>query len=196
MSRYYVGPISDHFDGERFFDPRGAPPKSRRDLLRWMVDRRWRARKAAWPAWAPSLYADRPPARVAGAAWRISYIGHASLLLQTAGMNLLIDPVWSERVSPVIFAGPKRVNDPGVPFEALPEIDAVLVSHNHYDHLDVATLARLASVHHPRARRLDRRGSLRLAPADRAGRRPRRDPRTGAPLVGARPARPQPRAMG
>jgi L-ascorbate metabolism protein UlaG (beta-lactamase superfamily) len=150
MSRYYTGPVSDHFDGERFFDPRGAPPKSRRDLLRWMVDRRWRAAKAAWPAWAPSPYADRPPARVEGAAWRISYIGHASLLIQTAGLNLLCDPVWSKRVSPFRFVGPKRVNDPGVAFADLPPIDAVLVSHGHYDHLDVVTLSRLAAAHRVR----------------------------------------------
>ena len=77
-------------------------------------------------------------------------MGHASLLLQTAGLNILIDPVWSERVSPVSFAGPKRVNDPGIAFEALPPIDVVLVSHCHYDHLDVETLSRLAAAHRPR----------------------------------------------
>jgi L-ascorbate metabolism protein UlaG (beta-lactamase superfamily) len=150
MSRYYAGPVSDHFDGERFFDPRGAPPKSRRDLLRWMVDRHWRATKAPWPAWAPSPYADRPPARVEGAAWRISYIGHASLLIQTAGLNLLCDPVWSMRASPFRFVGPKRVNDPGIAFADLPPIDVVLVSHGHYDHLDVVTLSRIAAAHRPR----------------------------------------------
>jgi L-ascorbate metabolism protein UlaG (beta-lactamase superfamily) len=150
MSRYYAGPVSDHFDGERFFDPRGAPPKSRRDLLRWMVDRHWRATKARWPAWVPSPYADRPPARVEGAAWRISYIGHASLLIQTAGLNLLCDPVWSTRASPFRFVGPKRVNDPGIAFADLPPIDVVLVSHGHYDHLDVGTLSRIAAVHRAR----------------------------------------------
>src|ERR1700704_1370241 len=93
MSRYYNGPVSDHFDGERFFDPRGAPPKSRRDLWRWFVDRRWRGTKSKWPAWAASPYADRPPARVEGAAWRISYVGHATWLIQTAGLNVLLDPV-------------------------------------------------------------------------------------------------------
>ena len=97
-----------------------------------------------WPEWAPSPYSDKPPARVDGPEWRISYVGHASLLLQTAGLNILIDPVWSERVSPVSFAGPKRVNDPGIAFDALPPIDVVLVSHCHYDHLDVETLSRLA----------------------------------------------------
>jgi hypothetical protein len=88
MSRYYTGPVSDHFDGVRFFDLHGAPPKSRRNLSRWVIGRRWRAARSAWPAWAPSPYADRPPARVQGAAWRIAYIGHASLLIQTAGLNL------------------------------------------------------------------------------------------------------------
>ena len=150
MSRYYAGPVSDHFDGERFFDPHGAPPRGRRDLLRWMADRYGRGTRAKWPAWAPSPYADRPPARVEGAGWRVSYVGHASWLVQTAGLNILLDPVWSERASPLKFAGPKRVNDPGVAFADLPPIDVVLVSHAHYDHLDVATLSRLAKAHRPR----------------------------------------------
>jgi L-ascorbate metabolism protein UlaG (beta-lactamase superfamily) len=150
MSRYYQGPVSDHFDGERFFDPNGAPPRSRRDLRRWMLDRYWRGTKAKWPASAPSPYADRPPTRVEGAACRVSYVGHASFLIQTGGLNILLDPVWSERASPLSFAGPKRVNDPGIAFADLPPIDVVLVSHAHYDHLDVATLSRLAAAHRPR----------------------------------------------
>jgi L-ascorbate metabolism protein UlaG (beta-lactamase superfamily) len=72
------------------------------------------------------------------------------LLIQTAGLNILLDPVWSKRASPFRFVGPKRVNDPGIAFTDLPLIDAVLVSHGHYDHLDLATLSRLAAVHHPR----------------------------------------------
>jgi L-ascorbate metabolism protein UlaG (beta-lactamase superfamily) len=146
LTRYYDGPISDHFDGTYFIDPRGAQPKSIVDLVRW-----WGSRSGErWPEWAPSPYRDRPPPRIDGKTLRISYVGHASFLLQTAGQNVLIDPVWSERASPLAFAGPKRVNDPGIPFEALPRIDAVLVSHAHYDHLDVATLSRLAETHRPR----------------------------------------------
>ncbi len=147
MSRYYNGPVSDHFDGERFFDRHGAPPKSRVDLLRWMVDRNWRGTRAKWPARAPSPYADRPPARVEGASWRICYVGHASWLIQTAGQNILLDPIWSKRASPFRFVGPKRVNDPGIAFVDLPPIDVVLVTHGHYDHLDVATLSQLAAGH-------------------------------------------------
>jgi L-ascorbate metabolism protein UlaG (beta-lactamase superfamily) len=77
-------------------------------------------------------------------------VGHASWLLQTAGLNLLLDPVWSQRVSPFRRIGPKRVNDPGIAFADLPPIDVVLISHAHYDHLDLPTLSRLAAAHRPR----------------------------------------------
>jgi L-ascorbate metabolism protein UlaG (beta-lactamase superfamily) len=108
-----------------------------------------RGTRAKWPAWAPSPYADRPPARVGGGSCRISYVGHASFLLQTAGLNILLDPVWSMRASPFRHVGPKRVNDPGIAFADLPPIDVVLVTHAHYDHLDVVTLSRLAVSHRP-----------------------------------------------
>jgi L-ascorbate metabolism protein UlaG (beta-lactamase superfamily) len=150
MSRYYNGPVTDHFDGERFFDPLGEPPRGRGALFRWLFEQRWNGTRAKWPAWAPSPFADHPPARVTGAALRVTYIGHASVLVQTAGLNILLDPVWSERASPLRFIGPKRVNDPGVAFADLPPIDAVLVTHGHYDHLDVRTLSQLAAVHHAR----------------------------------------------
>jgi L-ascorbate metabolism protein UlaG (beta-lactamase superfamily) len=81
---------------------------------------------------------------------RLSFVGHASWLIQAAGLNILVDPVWSMRVSPVAWAGPKRHNDPGIAFEALPRIDIVLVSHGHYDHLDMATLSKLAAKFAPR----------------------------------------------
>jgi hypothetical protein len=137
---YYTGPVSDHFDGTRFFVPgREASDKGLTDLLKW----RFSEKPADWPPLAPAAQ-DRPPARVEGADVRISYVGHASLLIQTHGVNLLVDPVWAERASPVSFAGPKRVNAPGIALEDLPPLDAVLVSHNHYDHLDTAALAWLA----------------------------------------------------
>jgi L-ascorbate metabolism protein UlaG (beta-lactamase superfamily) len=143
---YYKGPPSDHFDGQRFFNPDGTADKSAGDLLRW----RFGGNKEVWPEAWPSPYRDTPPARVPGRDLRVSYVGHASFLYQSAGLNILVDPVWSERVSPVSFAGPKRINAPGIGFEDLPKIDVVLVTHNHYDHLDVATLRRLAAAHQPR----------------------------------------------
>jgi len=144
----YSGPVSDHFDGTHFFDPDGVPPKSLADLFRWQTGSQ--RERAVWPDWAPSPYADAPPARVDGAKVRLSFVGHASWLLQTAGLNILVDPVWSMRVSPVSWAGPKRHNDPGIAFVALPKVDVVLVSHGHYDHLDTPTLSRLAATSGPR----------------------------------------------
>jgi L-ascorbate metabolism protein UlaG (beta-lactamase superfamily) len=144
----YAGPVSDHFDGLRFFDPDGSPPKSLGEVLRWQFgsDRQ----RQPWPVWAPSPHADTPPPRVTGAKVRLSFVGHASWLIQTSGLNILIDPVWSARASPVSWGGPQRHNDPGIAFEALPPIDVALVSHGHYDHLDIATLSKLAAKFAPR----------------------------------------------
>jgi L-ascorbate metabolism protein UlaG (beta-lactamase superfamily) len=146
--RTYSGPLSDHFDGRQFFDPDGTPPKSLREVLRWQFD--GRRTRSVWPAWVPSPHADYPPPQVNGGQVRLSFVGHASWLIQTGGLNILVDPVWSMRVSPVGWAGPKRHNDPGIAFDKLPKIDVVLVSHGHYDHLDIATLSRLAKNFAPR----------------------------------------------
>ena len=143
-----AGPLSDHFDGKRFFDPDGVPPKSLGEVLRWQFG--GGRQRQAWPEWAPSPHADTPPGRVAGDKVRLSFVGHVSWLIQTAGLNILVDPVWSQRASPVGWAGPKRRNDPGIAFDALPDIDIALVSHGHYDHLDIATLFRLAAKFSPR----------------------------------------------
>ncbi|WP_407167857.1 MBL fold metallo-hydrolase [Bradyrhizobium sp. ORS 111] len=144
----YDGPISDHFDGLRFFDPDGVPPKSLGAVLRWQFG--GGRQRFAWPDWVPSPYADTPPPRVDGGTARLCFVGHASWLIQAGGLNVLVDPVWSIRASPFRFAGPKRHNDPGIAFEKLPRIDVVLVSHGHYDHLDVATLSKLTKTFGPR----------------------------------------------
>jgi L-ascorbate metabolism protein UlaG (beta-lactamase superfamily) len=81
---------------------------------------------------------------------RVAHIGHASYLVQTGGLNILVDPVYAERASPVSFAGPKRVNAPGIAFDDLPPIDAVLVTHNHYDHLCLDTIGRIVARDAPR----------------------------------------------
>ncbi len=142
-NRYHAGPASDHYDGTRFFNPgQPATDRSFAEVVRWQA-----ARGAArWPRSVPVTPA-RPEARVDGL--RVTAIGHATLLIQTAGLNILTDPVWSERASPVRFAGPKRVTAPGVTFDDLPPIDAVLLSHCHYDHLDVRTLRRVHAAHRP-----------------------------------------------
>jgi L-ascorbate metabolism protein UlaG (beta-lactamase superfamily) len=141
---YYSGPASDHFDGLRFHSPVEPPAKSLLELA-WMLAGKSRRRWAV-PLGSPDR--DRPPERVAHL--RLSSAGHSSILVQVAGLNLLVDPVWVARVSPVQFAGPKRVHAPAIAFDDLPPIDAVLITHNHYDHLDGRTVARLWRRDRPR----------------------------------------------
>jgi L-ascorbate metabolism protein UlaG (beta-lactamase superfamily) len=145
-SKYYNGKISDHFDGTRFFDPELDNNKNFFDFLKW----RFTAKSSDWPDKVPNNQFDLPPARVMGSELRVSYVGHVTFLIQTNGLNILTDPVWSERASPVSFAGPKRVIDPGIKFENLPPIDVVWISHNHYDHLDLKTIDLLWEKHKPR----------------------------------------------
>jgi L-ascorbate metabolism protein UlaG (beta-lactamase superfamily) len=130
----YSGPPSDHFDGTRFFTPGHIGDKSQLDLLKWSFGEK----RAVWPKAFPSPHVHRPQPRVSGLCSTL--LGHASFLVQVDGLNVLIDPVFAERASPFQFAGPKRVNAPGVAFDDLPDIDAVLLTHNHYDHLDKQTL--------------------------------------------------------
>ena len=87
--------------------------------------------------------------RANGTAPTVTWIGHSTFLVQMDGVNILTDPNWSNRASPVGFTGPRRLVKPGLRFEDLPPIHAVIISHDHYDHLDEATVRRLDAVHHP-----------------------------------------------
>ncbi|MCA1368914.1 MBL fold metallo-hydrolase [Bradyrhizobium sp. BRP14] len=143
---YYSGPVSDHFDGVRFFNPGGAAPRGFVDLLRWQVG----GGRARWPSRYDSRFPQaKPDLNIDGDRLRVTMVGHATLLIQVAGLNILTDPVWSHRASPFTFAGPHRRNAPGIRMDDLPPIDVVLVTHNHYDHLDLETLAALNGEHAP-----------------------------------------------
>lgn len=143
---YYRGPATDHFDGSRFFNPDGEDDTARPSAGGSRASFLWRFLsgsdgRPAWPdrvAVIPSVHERR----VMSDRMVVTWIGHATVLVQTQGLNILTDPIWSDRAGPLGF-GPTRVTAPGVRFDDLPKIDLVLVSHNHYDHLDQETLKRL-----------------------------------------------------
>jgi L-ascorbate metabolism protein UlaG (beta-lactamase superfamily) len=147
-------PPSYHFDGEVFFNPPAtapqtaeapAPPAKRRRggliaMLRWQLS----GERKPWPPQPPDPkptgdpHAPPPPGSAA-----VTFIGHSTFLIRVAGITILTDPVFSERCSPVSWAGPKRARPPGRAFADLPKIDLLLVSHNHYDHMDLPSLRAL-----------------------------------------------------
>ncbi|HEY3849049.1 MAG TPA: MBL fold metallo-hydrolase [Acetobacteraceae bacterium] len=129
---------TDHFDGERFFNPHAPHGKSLQDVRRWRRERQ----KQPWPEHVEDPPFP-PPGRAAPDRISATFIGHSTFLLQLGGVSVLIDPIWSERCSPVSFAGPRRVRRPGQSLDALPGVDLLLVSHNHYDHMDLPTLRRV-----------------------------------------------------
>lgn len=141
----FRGPPSDHFDGRVFRNQSGSAGKSFADFWRWQRTRR----PVPWPRWVehqatPELERTPESRDIA-----VTFINHITFLIQYPGLNVLTDPVFSDRVSPVQWAGPRRVHAPGIPLGALPPIDLVLLSHNHYDHLDLAALRALAARHGP-----------------------------------------------
>jgi len=131
-----------HFDGKRYFNPHAPQARGFGDVLRWKLTSRPQ-RSARFVA---DVVPSKPPSCVEGNELRVTLVNHSTLLLQQSGCHILTDPIWSERVSPLTWAGPRRRRNPGVRFEDLPRIDTVLLSHNHYDHLDLATLRRLADL--------------------------------------------------
>ena len=138
LSTFHTATPSDHFDGQRFFSPGVVMDKRFGDFLRWRFTRQ----RAFWPEWI----ADNapPPLSLLGKGeFSVTYIGHATLLLRFAGVNVLTDPMFSERASPFRWAGPKRVRAPAIALADLPKIDAIALSHNHYDHMDLPSLRQL-----------------------------------------------------
>ncbi len=141
---YYKGGISDHFDGEKFFNPwNPRPKKGLWDVFKW----RMTGERADWPE-----SVETPPAPIPSATsdnLQVTYVGHSSFLVQAGNKNILIDPVFSDRASPFSGIGPKRVTQPAIAMENLPDIHAVFVSHNHYDHMDLPSLSWLAANRKP-----------------------------------------------
>lgn len=138
----YSGPATGHFDGRRFFYKENHTFS---DMVKWV----WEMETVQWPDWVDDPPLPKPLDRVGEGDLRVTYINHATLLIQIDGLNILTDPVWSERAGPFSWLGAKRVRSPGVSMEDLPGLDVILISHDHYDHLDLGTLRKLNEKHQP-----------------------------------------------
>jgi L-ascorbate metabolism protein UlaG (beta-lactamase superfamily) len=142
----HPAPGPDHFDGSRFFNPHAPHARTLGDVQRWRRTRQ----KEPWPEHVEDPAQPRPglaaPDRISA-----TFIGHSTFLLQIGGVRVLTDPIWSKRCSPVPFAGPRRVRRPGQSLDALPGVDVLLVTHNHYDHMDFPTLRHVRARWAPRA---------------------------------------------
>ncbi|HEX8850682.1 MAG TPA: MBL fold metallo-hydrolase [Gemmatimonadaceae bacterium] len=144
----YHGPKSDHFDGKYFHNYVPIADNQIEDAVR-NVEHSIQGKRGYWTKWE-EVVTDSPPPRVGNGELRVTFVNHSTVLIQTDSINILTDPIWSKRASPFSWIGPKRHRPPGIRFEDLPPIDIVLLSHNHYDHLDLPTLRRLVARFHPR----------------------------------------------
>jgi len=140
----YRGPVTDHFDGSKFLNPGKVKAEGGLAVLKWMFTRK----PGPWAETKTENFGKHPLAHFKGGI-RITFINHSSFLIQVDGVNILTDPVWSKRVSPFTWSGPKRMRPPGLRFGDLPRIHVVLLTHNHYDHLDVQTMRMVWVSHHP-----------------------------------------------
>jgi L-ascorbate metabolism protein UlaG (beta-lactamase superfamily) len=142
---HYRGPRTDHFDGRHFLNEEPFEEQQPSELARWQLSRH----RGEWPDSA-AIAAPAPPRRVGGGMLRVTMVNHATVLLQIDSLNILTDPVWSPKVGLEGQLGVRRHRPPGIPFDSLPRIDVVLISHDHYDHMDVPSLLRLQERYHPR----------------------------------------------
>lgn len=141
----YQGPETDHFKGGKFFNREAVERPSPIKALVYFAT----AKLGPWQDWTENTAYPPPPPRVGKGDLRVTFINHSTALIQMDGYNILTDPIWSERCSPVSFSGPKRKRAPGIKLEDLPPINFILLSHNHYDHFDIPTLKKIVSRHDP-----------------------------------------------
>ena len=134
--------------GFRNLDPSFTRPSG---WTRWtfIVRRGWQSITSTRHFDAPRVPNDGAALRAMPPPPAITWIGHATLLVQLDGLSVLTDPQWSDRAGPTLWLGPRRLGPPGLAFESLPRIDVVVISHDHFDHLDLPTVRRLAATHDP-----------------------------------------------
>lgn len=143
-------PVSDHCDGWRFFNPAGRPQAlGFSELPRWWRQRLLEGQGSSWPASVPAPLKPVPPDHIPARQLAVTFIGHSTFLLQLPGLNILTDPVFASRAGPFGLLGPKRARPAALRLGELPRIDVVVLSHCHYDHLDLAALRWLSHRHRP-----------------------------------------------
>ena len=144
-SKGYRGPKSDHFDGKKFINLTGTPANGLPQVFKYLTTRKpetWERNYETYIREEPLIIPDSNGVQ-------ITFVNHSTFIIQYEGLTILTDPVWSQRCSPVQFAGPARFRPPGVRYEDIPMIDLVVISHNHYDHLDKNTILDLIKTHNP-----------------------------------------------
>ncbi|RAP36808.1 hypothetical protein B1207_08400 [Legionella quinlivanii] len=143
---FYKGPPSDHFDGKTFYNPdeKGKKRNGNYDLVNLWIS----VLQNQWPASLPEISYPLLPANYPDGAM-VTFINHSTVLIQSKKINILIDPIYSYRASPFQWIGPARHREPGLSFDRLPTVDLVLISHNHYDHMDLGTIKKLQQKYHP-----------------------------------------------
>lgn len=141
----YKGEKSDHFNGSKFVNPSGKLANNFDKVLKWMINRD----REPWQENMEIPFANFDRENPNPEDIRITFVNHSTFLIQHKSVNILTDPIWSMRTSPFQWAGPKRMRPPGIRFEDLPKIHYVLISHNHYDHLDINTMLRIWKSHEP-----------------------------------------------
>lgn len=137
--------LSDHFNGRRFHNQVKPDRNDVVAFFKWIATRR----PGPWTGYREVVPGPVPEKRVQDGRLRVTHVNHSTVLIQTDGQNILTDPIWSTVVSPIPPLGIGRKVPPGIRFEDLPPIDIVLLSHDHYDHLDLPTLRRLERKHRP-----------------------------------------------
>jgi L-ascorbate metabolism protein UlaG (beta-lactamase superfamily) len=138
-------PKSDHYNGDTFYHRWSDSPKSLWTVLKW----RWTADRKEWPKVVENKNSPNFSNELGSNQLEVTYVNHATVYVRHNEIAFLTDPIWSNRTSPVSFAGPKRIRQPGVQIDKLPSLDYVFISHNHYDHLDIETLQQLNKIYKP-----------------------------------------------
>lgn len=145
-SKGYSGPKSDHFDGKNFKNLTGIPANGLAEVFKYITTRN----PEPWQRNYETFVREEPLPISDGNDVHVTFVNHSTFIIQYEGMTILTDPVWSQRCSPVQFVGPARFRPPGVRYSDIAHVDLVVISHNHYDHLDKISIQNIIKDHNPK----------------------------------------------